>query len=740
MKRFTIILWLIFLPIVSASSFTGRFSDFGKDTGTDGLFNYLTIKAEANITDAAKYYLIFGVLQDSKGNSIEHDSCNSVVRTGLQNFSLDFDGVPIYRNQVDGPYNLTYIELSSIANCSTGGGMPPEIEQYLINPYRTKAYSYKEFQKGQAAIYCNNSPCIASSALIQSRDNISTPEPNAPNTLDGCEDGSYGTYLNSESIESINVTSMNHSFFKVGDTVKVQAQVYCDSTYDKINFVYSNDITNIVWGVKKSIQCSSTGLANLDTIFNLDNKSGQHAIRGVFGFNLDPNKVCGDGYYDDNDDVVIYAKECNSNSDCSIVECDNLDGCHNGTYRNYNDIQNKCLADFRCETASCTNYTELITDNDGDGYDIQCDNDCNDSNANINPGAVEICNNGRDDNCDGLIDLNDPSCQGKFQINLLKGWNLLSLPKIQNRSINDIIKKLNYSEKIVTLKNGTWYVYDKFNPANSSLKELSEANGFWVKETNNQTILINNETATSVSFELKNGWNLIGYPSMEEKDVNILFQNVMNDIETIYIYNKGFISFNPEKPSNFKIKTGMGIFVRVNKDSSWYFDGTYKKGQQVFNLSLSSGWNLISMPLSSNKTVNQIFGANKLYYLKNNQWKEVKGADLFNYSYGYWIKSNQSSFLIDGVSMNNLYFDMASGWNLINYPFKESMNVEGIFQSVMGNIDEIATFDKGVWKVYNPAKPSQLNSLVILEAGKGIFVKVKNNAQWRLNGQTIVAT
>ncbi|MGM5482908.1 MAG: hypothetical protein ACQESF_05575, partial [Nanobdellota archaeon] len=162
-----------------------------------------------------------------------------------------------------------------------------------------------------AAIYCDSSPCIAGSDLIRSRDSLSTPEPNQPNTLDTCTDGSSGSYQSDESLDNISMRSLNGSTFRGGDTVEVNITAYCyDSSSDNINFIYANDSSSLDWSVAAyEDPCPVSGFYTSTRTFTLDKKTGIHALRGSIQYQGSSTTTCGSGNYDDNDDIEFYVQK-----------------------------------------------------------------------------------------------------------------------------------------------------------------------------------------------------------------------------------------------------------------------------------------------------------------------------------------------------------------------------------------------------------------------------------------------
>lgn len=111
-----------------------------------------------------------------------------------------------------------------------------------------------------------------------------------------------------------------------------------------------------------------------------------------------PVDVDGDGYKD--------RVDCNDND--PAINPGAIEICFDG-------FDNNCDGLIDSEDPTCGQ--SQCSDLDGDGYGFPADpscgfiqEDCDDTRTSVNPGASENCGNGIDDNCDGLVDGQDPAC------------------------------------------------------------------------------------------------------------------------------------------------------------------------------------------------------------------------------------------------------------------------------------------------------------------------------------------
>ena len=107
------------------------------------------------------------------------------------------------------------------------------------------------------------------------------------------------------------------------------------------------------------------------------------------------------------DDTCMGLSTAGSSSLAHSIDCMELE---QGTYTIMVDTwaAPDCIEEFDLRIETC----EPCPDADGDGYqDEACGgDDCDDSDATINPAADEDCYDGVDNDCNGLIDAEDPVC------------------------------------------------------------------------------------------------------------------------------------------------------------------------------------------------------------------------------------------------------------------------------------------------------------------------------------------
>jgi len=170
-----------------------------------------------------------------------------------------------------------------------------------------------------------------------------------------------------------------------------------------------------------------------------------------------------------------------------------------------------------------------------------------------------------------------------------QGWNLVSMPiKLYNETMPAPFESIegNYSSVFV-YDNGEWLSYHADKPAFlNTLKELDVLHGYWIYMIYESFVTINGEPIGTINFTMYEEWNLIGYPYLGSDYVEDVFNDVMNNIISIFKYeNDGtsgvWYSYSPDRPSFLntldEVSPGFGYWIQVKNNDTWVFDGAFHK-------------------------------------------------------------------------------------------------------------------------------------------------------------------
>ncbi|MES2825618.1 MAG: Ig-like domain-containing protein [Pseudomonadota bacterium] len=133
------------------------------------------------------------------------------------------------------------------------------------------------------------------------------PELNASNTLySSCPDSNSGSFHGDESLDGIQITSVDGLGFAAGKTVTVKATVWAYSSYssDKLDIYYSPTVSSPSWRLITTITPTKAGTNVLQASFALTAGEAQQAIRAAFRYGGSATP-CNTGSYNDRDDLVI---------------------------------------------------------------------------------------------------------------------------------------------------------------------------------------------------------------------------------------------------------------------------------------------------------------------------------------------------------------------------------------------------------------------------------------------------
>ena len=172
-------------------------------------------------------------------------------------------------------------------------------------------------------------------------------------------------------------------------------------------------------------------------------------------------------------------------------------------------------------------------------------------------------------------DSNLSSCSlnqaGKFTRPLSEGPKLVSIPLIQsNESIEKVLRTVKF-DKAWTYDSpgGKWKWYMTFKPYKGMLRTINHTVGIWTNVTVNCNLTVAGIVPLTAAIQLKQGWNLVGFPSFEENYTGADLILKTNATEVEGFSSSSFPYYLAAIQDMEKLRAGFGYWIKVPEDTLW---------------------------------------------------------------------------------------------------------------------------------------------------------------------------
>jgi hypothetical protein len=163
-----------------------------------------------------------------------------------------------------------------------------------------------------------------------------------------------------------------------------------------------------------------------------------------------------------------------------------------------------------------------------------------------------------------------------YEINLSKGWNLISLPLVQSdTSLTNVLSSISGNYNIVQWFNasdGKWHsTYD-------DLTDLDHTMGFWIHMKTDDTLIVIGDIPNSSSIQLYKGWNMVGNPKFCNWGIDYILNPIAGNYSAVQWYdaadkNDPWKQYHVDKPSEKNdlksMTSGRGYWIKVEQDCVW---------------------------------------------------------------------------------------------------------------------------------------------------------------------------